>query len=139
LYVTYQPKGEEPQIWEFDPDDVLVDEQIAVEKRAGQRWDAWVADCKLGDGLARKVLLWHLSRRRHPGLRYEDTPNFRRADLLVEQSVAELEANRDTWIAAGGESTDNAELILGMFEKEIDEARAKFGDGEEPGKALSSS
>lgn len=138
MYVTYKPEDGEVQEWEFHPDRVRVSEQVMVEKRAGVRWDEWVQGVKLGRAESRRVLLWHLIRRRHPGLRWDDTPDFYAGELVVEQSVAELERNREAWVAAGGEANDDAPMVSAMFEREIEAARKSRGD-EAAGKAPSSS
>jgi hypothetical protein len=138
MYVTWKPDDGETQTWEFDPEDEWAEDMIAVEKRAGMRWEAWVAECKMGNQEARRILLWHLMRRLHRGLRLDDVPRFKKRNLIVDMSVAEYEENRETWIAAGGEDGDDADLIRRRFEANIDEARKKWGNGD-AGKALSSS
>lgn len=137
MFVTYTPENGDPQVWEFDPEDEWSDDMILVEKQFGGTWLEFVAGCGSGDVAARRVLIWHLTRREHPTLSFRDLPRFKGKQVLIEQSVAELEANRAAWEMAGGPAKENGDLLAAMFETEIATARAKFGDG--PGKVPSKS
>lgn len=136
MFVTYTPENGTPQIWEFDPEDEWSDDMILVEKQYGGTWLEFTAAVMSGDTSARRVLIWHLTRREHPTLSFRDLPRFKGRQVVVEQSVAELESNRATWEKAGGPEKENGALMGAMFDQEIEAARAKFGDG--PGKAPSS-
>jgi hypothetical protein len=90
MFVQYKPKGEPEQSWDFDPEDVRQSEAEVVEKRYGANWDDFLNAVRAGNAKARRVLLWHLTRRTHHNLRYEDTPDFRMGELLVEFSSKEI-------------------------------------------------
>lgn len=90
MFVQFKPKGEPVQSYDFDPADVFQSQAEMVEKRYGQNWDAFVDGVKDGEAKARKVLLWHLMRTVHHNLRFEDTPDFRMGELVVEFSSSEL-------------------------------------------------
>ena len=95
MFVTYSPKGQEPQHWEFIPDDVFQDDAELVEKRFGGDWDAFLEGVRDGSARARRVLLWHLMRQDHPRLRFEDVPRFRMGEIKAEFSAAELREYAD--------------------------------------------
>jgi hypothetical protein len=89
--VTYDPEdGSDVRKWVFDPDDVLKSEAKAIEKHFGESWEAWVNALRIRNMKAREVLLWHLLHLDHPKLRFEDTPDFRVRQVVVEMSSAEL-------------------------------------------------
>lgn len=92
MFVRWDPEdGSEPKVYDFDPDDVLSKEATAVEKAYGnQSWEVWLNNLRIKEAKARRVLLWHLMRRDHPNLRFEDTPDFRMRQVKVEMSVKEL-------------------------------------------------
>lgn len=98
MHITWNPEdGQPPQTFEFDPDDLYQSEAARIEKAFGQgmTFDQWFEALRVGSASARKVLLWHLLRIEHPGVRFEDTPDFRKRQLKVEMSVAELTILRD--------------------------------------------
>lgn len=65
------------------------------EKRFGGAWDEFKAGVMQGQSKARRVLLWHLLRRQHHTLKYEDVPDFYTGELKVEWTTSELAAIRD--------------------------------------------
>jgi len=143
MRVTYQPEGERPQTWEFNPDRVRASDAELIEKRYGDKWDVWRSDVISGGMRARRVLLWHLLRigpHGHPLLRYEDTPNFYTGELKVEYSSAEL---RQVIDRVGKMKLDDAqrEQIMAALDVELREAYEREGKiyegevAEEPGKS----
>lgn len=137
MLVTYTPESGDAQRWEFDPKRVRASEAEAIEKRAGENWDSWLFAVQAGSMRARRVLLWHLLRREHPSLRWEDTPDFYAGELLVEHTVAELTEIRDR-VEAARLSADQREQALTALDVAITEAMAR--QAEEPeGKAPSKS
>jgi hypothetical protein len=136
VFVTYTPDEGDKCEWEFKPGRVKASEQAIMEKRTGLSWTEWLTAVKKGPGPARRALIWHLMRRDGHNVRWEDIDPFD-DEVLVEQSVAELIENRDSYIKAGGPDLDeNAAYVMAMFERELADARAKFGD-DGPGKAPS--
>lgn len=97
MFVTFDPEdGTKPQVWDFDPDDVTRKQGEAIEKAMGTinggpaSFDAWLDLVRASNMKARGVLLWHLLKEKHPHLPIKDTPDFKRKQLKVEMSVAEL-------------------------------------------------
>jgi hypothetical protein len=84
MFVTFdKDDGSVPEIWEFDPNKVRASQAEMVEKRYGQPWDVFLRDLIKGSMLARRVLLWHLTRLSHHTLRFEDTPDFYAAKITA--------------------------------------------------------
>lgn len=133
MFVTYKPEGNDPQIWEFDPNKVRASQAEMVEKRYGQPWDVFLRDLIKGSMLARRVLLWHLTRLSHHMLRFEDTPDFYAAELTVEYSREELQALRDEAEKSKAITDDERTAALAALDEEI----AKAPTGVDEGKALS--
>ena len=73
----------EGETWDFDPEDLTVDQMIAIEAETGQSVDEWANEVRRGMGRAYKVLIWWLRGREIP----VDSVNFRVGDLLVETVV----------------------------------------------------
>lgn len=136
MYVTYTPEDGDKREWSFRPGRVRVSEQVLIEKKSGMRWDEWVSNCKMGNASARRVLLWHLLRLEHPHYRFEDVPDFYADELLVELSVPELLEAREMFVKSGAADREDGRQMLDMMDAEIEESRAKYGDGES-GKANS--
>lgn len=140
MIVTYTPEdGNAPQTWEFDHRRVRVSEQVLVEQQYGEAWPVFVVAVKSGQALARRVLLWHLTRRDHPlvHLKLSETPDFMDCEFVIEQSARELQENYEAWVATGGPARELGELIQARFEGELEKARAR--DGGALGKAPSES
>lgn len=139
MHVTYKPEDQPEdavQRWEFDPGRVRQSDAEIVEKRYGQHWDAFRAGLLTGDSKARRVLLWHLLRRDHHTLRYEDTPDFLMGELIVEQGLDELLQLKER-VAKAAIPDEQREQVEVALDIEISEAIAR---GEvESGKATSSS
>jgi hypothetical protein len=129
VFVTYRPEdqpAEAVQRWEFDPGRIRSVEAELIEKRYGQKFDVWRNDVRVGSAKARRVLLWHLLRRQHPVLRYEDTPDFLMDEVLVEHSVAELVELRDRMAKATLDEETRTQISTAL-DLEITEAMAREG------------
>lgn len=136
MLVTYTPTDGEPQSWTWTPGRVLVSEAAIVEKVYGKSWEMFAAEVQQGSAQARRVLLWHLQRRAHPLLKFEDAPDFYADELMIEYDAAELRALRDG-LASAPLTAAEREMALASIEREIAEAEARGAVGE--GKAASSS
>lgn len=137
MFVTYQPSDGERQRWEWDPDRVRQSEAEMVEKRYGKTWDQFKAGVMSGDSKARRVLLWHLLRREHHTLRYEDTPDFYVGELVVEFSTGEIAVMRDRIMKANIPDDEREQMLTALdiqmtdaiaLESEMGKARSKSGD-----------
>ena len=134
MFVTYTPEGGDVQRWEFDPGRVRQSEAEILEKRYGGTYDKLRASIVTGESRARKVLLWHLLRRDHHALRFEDTPDFFMDELKVEHSHGELLTLRDRVLKANLPE-DERDAVLTALDIELTDAIA----GEEEGKATAPS
>jgi hypothetical protein len=114
VFVTYSPEDGTPQSWEFDPDRVKQSEGEMCEKRFGGNWSEFVTGVQAGSLKARKVLLWHLLRRQHPMLRFEDVPDFLTGELKVEHSVTELTEVRDRVLKADLDDATRGQVLAGV-------------------------
>lgn len=123
MLVKYRPEGQEqPTEWDFDPKRVRQSEAELIEKRmpAGTTYQQWVGLVQAGDSRARRVLLWHLQRREHHTLRYEDSPDFYFGELEVDYSLAELRLLREQIVASTVDDAEKAQ-ILNKLDLEIGE------------------
>lgn len=127
MLVTYRPADGEAQTWVLDPERLRSSDAELIEKRYGDLYPKWVAGVQAGEVRARRVLLWHLIRATHHTLRFEDTPDFVMAELVVEMDVAELTAIRDR-VSKTRMAADEKEPVLAALDVEIAEAMARAGD-----------
>jgi hypothetical protein len=138
LFITFKPENNDPQMWEFDPKRVRASQAEMVEKRYGQPWDTFLRDLIKGSMLARRVLLWHLTRLTHHTLRYEDTPDFYAEELLVEFSRAELETMRAEAEKSTALSDEDRPVALAALDAEIAKAPTGVDEGKAPSPSGSS-
>jgi hypothetical protein len=98
MFVKWQPEGQaEPTTFEFDPDEVTSKEGQAIEKAMGGNapsFEMWLELVRVGNIKARTILLWYLLQRDHPKTTLNDVPDFKRKQLQVQMSVAELQELR---------------------------------------------
>lgn len=131
--ITYTPEGQEPQVWSFNSGRVRTAEAEQIEARSGMKYEEWAVAIQAGSARARRVLLWHLMRRDHPRLRFEDTPDFYMDELVLEYDVAEL---RDLLSALDDPNADLDEKAStkarGLIEAEIEKAEARGELGKAP-------
>lgn len=133
MLVTYKPEGDEPQTWTWIPGRVLTAECAIVEKVYGKSWELFAAEVQQGWAHARRVLLWHLQRRAHPMLRFEDVPDFFADQLTIEYDASELQAIRAE-LAKSGMPQAEREVALDTIDREIAavEFRGVVGEGKAP-------
>lgn len=130
MWVTYRPEDQPEdavQKWEFNPKRVRTSDAEIIEKRYGANWDTWLNDVRSGSAKARRVLLWHLLRREHARLRYEDTPDFYMEELLVEHSVVELLELKDRLSKVKLDDESAREQMATALDIEITDAMAREG------------
>jgi hypothetical protein len=125
-YTPTDPAAGDPQTWTFDPGRIRASEAETIEKRYGDRWEAFLSDVKGGSIRARRVMLWHLLRTAHPALKYEDTPDFFADELVCTYSYAELVSMRDRVLKANLEA-DTREQVMTALDIEITEAMSIEG------------
>lgn len=138
MLITYTPEDNpaDRKSWEFIPGRVRQSEAAMIEKRYGQNWDKFVADIQGGNMTARRVLLWHLTRREHPALKFEDTPDFYADEVVLEHTVSELQDIRARVEKAGLPAADT-ETALTLIDKQISDAEERDDLGGSSGKATS--
>jgi hypothetical protein len=133
LIVTYSPADGDRQRWEWDPDKVRTSEAEIVEKRHGGTWDQFKAAAMQGESKARRVLLWHLLRREHHTLKFEDLPDFLTGELQVEFTRSEIALIRDRVSRAQMAESERQDMLTAL-----DLQMSEAVDGEPAGKAGSS-
>jgi len=138
MFVTYRPEGGEEKRWTFDPRRVRASQAEMIERRAGEPYEAWLTSVQAGKTHARRVMLWHLLSLEHPGLKFEDTPDFYMDELIVEHSVSELEELKAR-VQRANIPSDQRETILAALEIEIAEAEQREKERGGEGKAKSRS
>lgn len=122
MLVKFDPEdGSTPREFTFDPEDMLASEAQAVEKAYGASSEEWVNALRVRNAKARRVLLWHLLRQDHGNLKFQDTPDFRMRQMVVEMSVAELREVYDQ-ISRTKMDEQTRELFEAAFERDIKEA-----------------
>lgn len=114
MKVTYKVADNDVTVWEFNPDDTPQSQAELMEKRYGGNWDAFLTDVRSGSARARRVLLWHLLRRTHHTLRYEDVPDFPMGAVKVEHSVDELRFIRDRVLKAALPAEEREQILTAL-------------------------
>lgn len=132
MKVTYTPEDGDAQAWDFSHGRVRASEAEMCERRLeGTKWDAFEAELLQGSARARRVLLWHLLRRAHPGMRWEDTPDFCMGDLVVEMDLADSRRYRDRMAAMP--PTPEVTAALSTMDAAIADLEAREGaEGKAP-------
>lgn len=69
--------------WDFDPEDLTLDQMIAIEDETGTSVDEWISAVNRGMARGFKVLIWWLRGRETPS----DSVNIRVGDLRLETVV----------------------------------------------------
>lgn len=141
MKITYAPAGGQPKVWDFQPAETSQPDAEEIERRYGKLWDEFLEDLRKGGSRARRVLLWHLQRREHPTLRYEDTPVFKMGELSAEFSVDELLLIREQ-VLSSELSEEEKDGVLAGLDAEIAQQVGGAPDEPsalEPGKASSTS
>lgn len=137
MIVTYSPEGEPEQRFEFIPRKVKSRVAEDIERRYGAGWSTWLNHVHEGMVSARRVLLWHLIKRTHPTLRWDDTPDFAIGELKVELSRDELVEMRERTAAKTDIDPEIRDMALEALDAQI--AEAPTLDDEPEGKAPASS
>lgn len=136
MWVTYAPADGAEQRWPFLPLGIKQSKAEMIEKRAGCSFAEWTTAVMAGSAKARKALLWHLMTTDHPGLRWEDVPDFAMGELVVDHDAAELAEIRKAALTA---PMDEEIRTAGLAEIDtaIRDAREKYGDVDAPKVSLS--
>lgn len=133
MFVTYRPEGtledSEVQRWKWDPNKVRVSEAEIMERKAGVSFVEFSAKILQGDAHCRRVLLWALTKRRHPSVKFEDI-DFAWDELKIEYSKSEyklmLEQIKETLTGTELEAATiklTAEMMA-AYDDEDDEGKA---------------
>lgn len=134
MFVTYTPDGDPVQEWDLDIDDMAEEDAEAIERQfrkvfdtnSAATFDAFRLQLYQGGSTARRVLLWHLIRQKHPTLRYEDTPKIRRSQFKVEFSRGEYKVFLERAMEQPPSSERDA--AIEMIEREMATARDSLND-----------
>lgn len=135
MFVIYAPEDGDRQEWVFNPGRVRASEGQALLREFGQTsWDVFVQGVRTNDLHARRVLLWHLSKRAHPLMRFADTPDFFADELTVEFSTVELAELIDK-VSSSPAPPAEKEQAVAVLTAELEVARAREELAADPGKA----
>lgn len=126
MIITFSPAGEPSHRFEWTPDEVRSDEAELMELKFGDTWDTFNQLLLKGSMRARRVLLWHLQRRDHPTLKFEDV-SFPAGSVHLEFNVDEYQKLRKGAETAAGITDEQREQALKMIDAEI--AKAEAGKG----------
>ncbi len=128
MKLTYHQDGTEvPKVWTFTMGRFRAKEIEAVESRTKMNWGTDFKQALLqGNMLARRAMLWTLTRRDHPKMRFEDLDPFD-DEVKVELNAQEWQEYFDEIEKAPlkpGASEEDREGILAVIAKEIADAKA---------------
>lgn len=104
MKITYSPDGIEPVTWDFQPDRLLMSEAAAIEKVTGLGFTEWLTSLGTLSGDSMRALVWVLSKRTDPTLRFSAV-DFPVGALAMEPDDDELaEADRADQDGPGNDS-----------------------------------
>lgn len=118
MFVTYSPKGGEPQKFTFYARDVRVSEQERIERASKMTFAEWTRQIQAGSATARRVLLWVLINREHPNKVRIDDVDFSHRELTVENAREEIEAMIDEVRTKGDLTSPDDRSYLAQLERE---------------------
>jgi len=96
LKITYTPRDDKPQVYEYDSDDMLMSEVTAIEKAADSTLEMVELQAMTGSMTDRLVLLWACMKQGNPFLRLKQlSETVRKSELLLEFSPKDREALRE--------------------------------------------
>jgi hypothetical protein len=133
VFVNYAPKGEPAQQWEYSPEHVRAAEAELIEKRFDGTFDQFNMALLQGSMRARRVLLWHMLKRKHLELRLEDV-DFASGELKVEFTRDELQQMHDEAATSKAIPDKDRDLMLLTLRAQIDKAPAGDTAGKAPSK-----
>lgn len=141
MFVTYEPEGQAPQEFEWNPGRVKLREASAIETTysklvgEGKTFQQFIQDVRQGSAQARLLLLFRLLRTLHPTMRFDDLDPCE-GEVKVTFSKAELEELRANIEKTKSLAEADRDQILAQLDQEIAEAPDGIRD---PGKAAGSS
>lgn len=122
MRVTYSPASGDVQTWDFTARKVRVGDAERIERRYENPFTQWVTDVHRGMMGARRVLLWHLLDRTHPGYRWIDVPDFAVGEVECELTRDELQLARTRAERDKSIDPEVKALMLEAFDAQIDDA-----------------
>lgn len=136
MRITYTPEdGSETRVWDFSPRRVRQSEAAIIERQYGKPYEQFVPEAQAGSARALRVLMWHLMRKDHPALRFEDVPDFFMDEIQLQHSVEELREAKSNIEKAGGLDPAEREVALALIESRIVLAEAEAAaEGDSSGK-----
>jgi hypothetical protein len=133
MYLTYQPEGNEPEEFIFNPNDFNTFDSEAVESATGWTWDEFLMNLRKGSVKARRTLLWTFLRRVHRGLQLRDV-QFKNSEVKLEYDQEEMREIVQSVKEAPEQPGVDKETLLAGLEHEIAKARpAPGGEGKAQG------
>lgn len=132
MIIKYSPQGQPAQVFTWDPGTVRAAEAELLEVKFGGTWDEFNVQLLKGSMRSRRVMLWHLLKRDHPTLKFDDV-DFAANEIELEFNADELQQFRAGIEKATGIEEAAREQALALIDQQI----ADVGDPE--GKAPSES
>ncbi len=134
MIVTYTPKGQESQRFDYDAEEVRAKDAEKMEAASGIPWESFGLLAMQGSMKARRVLLWHLLRQQHATLRLDDV-DFASKEMKIEFNAKEYREFRDAVVRnKDGLPVEQRENLLARIDDEIATLEAEEAA---EGKALS--
>ena len=131
MFLRHRPEGATADtLYEFRPERTDYNRARVAEKlysrACGERrtWEQFVAEAKQGSIAARKIALWLAITDRHPMTRFEDVPDFRVGELVMEYSKQELRLIRADLEASTEILESEKRAMLAGVDQNIESAEA---------------
>jgi hypothetical protein len=94
IVITYDPPGQDAQVWQFEPGTWTVGEVRLIEQYFRKPRDEFFEDVAEGFETARVFMLWLVRRRKEPNLELEDLDDLLSAYIGLGQIAAEPPIDR---------------------------------------------
>jgi hypothetical protein len=137
MQVTWDPEdGGEKRVWQFKEGDILRSDAELIEKHFGGEWEHFINGLRIKNAKARAVLLWYClkTEMKEQGhsvkLRFDDTPDFRMRQMVVEMDSDEL---RELYAQIGRTkmNEDTREAFDAAYQRDLQDAMIREGKAAE--------
>lgn len=126
MIIKYSPQGQPAQVFTWDPGTVRAAEAELLEVKFGGTWDEFNVQLLKGSMRSRRVMLWHLLKRDHPTLKFDDV-DFAANEIELEFNADELQQFRAGIEKATGIEEAAREQALALIDQQIAEAGGSEG------------
>ncbi|MEU3255908.1 hypothetical protein [Streptomyces sp. NPDC006997] len=125
MKITYAPEGQEPQVFDYNPNKLMSAEREALEKRTGRSFNEFAMGVLKGNALCRRALLHVLLKRQHPTLSFDDV-DFCWDELTVEMTKGEIILAVERLREKGGDEVLAENMLRGYDDAPEDEGKARL-------------